>query len=83
MSTHAPLTTVPIGSPSEMVAVDILQVPVSQHNNRYLLVIQDYMSTKWVDAIKIPDQTSERITKELIKIFSRFSILDVLHLNKL
>ena len=41
------------------------------------------MSTKWVDAIKIPDQTSERITKELIKIFSRFSILDVIHSNKL
>ena len=47
--THAPLTTVPIGKPWEMVAVDILQVSVSQHNNRYLLVIQDYM-TKWAEA---------------------------------
>ena len=35
MPTHAPLTTVPIGSPWEMVAVDILRVPVSQYNNRY------------------------------------------------
>ena len=52
-----------------MVAVDILQVPVSQHNNRYLLVIQDYM-TKWAEAIPIPNQTAERITKQLIQVFS-------------
>ena len=78
MPTHAPLTTVPIGSPWEMVAVDILQVPISQHNNRYLLIIQDYM-TKWAEAIPIPDQTAERIAKELIKVFSRFGIPDVLH----
>ena len=78
MPTHAPLTTVPIGGPWEMAAVDILQVPVSQHNNRYLLVIQNYM-TKWAEAIPIPDQTAERITKELIKAFSLSGIPDVLH----
>lgn len=74
----APLTTVPIGRPWEMVAVDILEVPVSQHNNRYLLVIQDYM-TKWAEAIPIPNQTAERITKELIKVFSRYGIPNILH----
>ena len=61
-----------------MVAVDILQVPVSQHNNHYLLVIQNYM-TKWAEAIPIPNQTAEQITKELIKVFSRSGIPDVLH----
>ena len=76
--THAPLTTVPIGRPWEMVAVDVLEVPVSQHNNRYLLVIQDYM-TKWAEAIPIPNQTAGRITKELIKVFSRYGIPDILH----
>ena len=76
--THAPLTTVPIGRPWEMVAVDILEVPVSKHNNRYLLVIQDYM-TKWAEAIPIPNQTAERITKELIKVLSRYGIPDILH----
>ena len=39
--TKAPLTSVPIGRPWEMTAVDILEVPVSQHNNWYLL---DYMT---------------------------------------
>ena len=61
-----------------MVAVDILEVPTSKHNNRYLLVIQDYM-TKWADAIPIPNQTARRITEELIKVFSRYGIPDILH----
>ena len=50
----APLTSVTIGRPLEMVAVDVLEVPLSLHNNRYLLVIQDYM-TKWAKAIPLPN----------------------------
>ena len=72
------LTNVPIGKPWEKIAVDILEVPVSQHNNRYLLVIQDYM-TKWAEAIPIPNQTATRITTELIKVFSHCGIPDILH----
>ena len=71
----APLTNVPIGKPWEMIAVDILEVPVSQHNNRYLLVIQDYMN-KWAEAIPIPNQTAACITTELIKVFSHCGIPD-------
>ena len=76
--TKAPLTSVPIRRPWEMIAVDILEVPVSQHNNRYLLVIQDYM-TKWAEAVPIPNQTAARITTELVKVFSRYGIPDILH----
>ena len=78
LPTNAPLSSVPIGRPWEMVAVDILEVPMSRSNNRYLLVIQDYM-TKWAEAIPLPNQTAERITKELIKVFSRYGIPDILH----
>ena len=35
--------------------------------------------TKWAEALPILDQTAEQITKELIKVFSRFGIPDVLH----
>ena len=77
----APLTNVPIGKPWEMIAVDILEVPVSQHNNRYLLVIQDYM-TKWTEAIPIPNQIAACIATELIKMFSRYGIPDILHSNQ-
>ena len=41
----APLhVNVPIGKVREMVAVDILEVPVSHNSNHYLLVVQDYMT---------------------------------------
>ena len=58
--------------------MDILQVPLSTNNNRYLLVIQDYF-TKWADAIPLPDQTASRITVELIKFFCTYGPPQVLH----
>ena len=73
-----PLVNVPIGKPWEMIAVDILEVPVSYHNNRYLLVIQDYF-TKWAEAVPLPDQTASRITDELVKVFTRYGLPDTLH----
>ena len=41
---RVPLTSVPIGKPWQMVAVDVLEVPRSPKNNRYLLVAQDYFT---------------------------------------
>ena len=73
----APLVNVPIGKPWEMVAVDILEVPVSYHNNRYLLVTQDYF-TKWLRLC--PFQTTLSIADELVRsslvmVFLLLSIL--------
>lgn len=76
--TRAPLTSVPIGRAWQMIAVDVLEVPLSLNNNRYLLVIQDYF-TKWAEAIPMPDQTAARITTELVKLFSQTGIPEVLH----
>ena len=64
--------------PSYVVAVDILEVPRSYLNNRYLLVVQDYF-TMWADAIPLPDQTAQTITHELIKIFAYFGMPQILH----
>ena len=69
------MTNVPIGRPWQMLAVDVLEVPISGHGNRYLLVLQDYF-TKWAEALPMPDQTAERIVRALlIDIFSRFGIM--------
>ena len=76
--TRAPKTSIPIGRHWQMIAVDILEVPVSYHNNRYQLVVQHYF-TKWAEAIPLPDQTAVHITCELVKIFSTISIPDPLH----
>jgi hypothetical protein len=61
-----------------MIAVDILEVPVSCQNNHYLLVVQDYF-TKWATAIALPDQTAVRITRELVKLFSEFGVPSIVY----
>ena len=40
----APFILVPIGAPWQMIAVDILEVPISTNNSCYLLVVQDYFT---------------------------------------
>ena len=58
--------------------MDILEVPMSFQQNKYLLVVQDYF-TKWATAIPLPDQTATAITAELIKLFSVFGVPSVVH----
>lgn len=69
--TRAPLVNMPIGRPWQMIAADILEVPVSYNNNCYLLVVQDYF-------IPIPNQKAAHITEEL-NIFSRVGVPEILH----
>jgi len=53
LSQKALLISVPNGAPWQMIAVDILEVPISTNNNHYLLVVHDYL-TRWVNAIPLP-----------------------------
>ena len=39
---RVPLINTPIGKPWEMIAVDVLKMPISSKGNQYLLVIRDY-----------------------------------------
>ena len=63
-----PLKPIRAVSPFYMIAMDILtpnpETP-TQHNNRHILVIQDYF-TKWVVAVPIPDQTSHTVLQAFI-----------------
>ena len=74
----APLVSMPIGKPWQMVAVDVLEVPISTKGNRYLLVLQDYF-TKWADAILLKNQTAATITEKLIQVFSVMGLPSILH----
>ncbi|KAL5491303.1 hypothetical protein EMCRGX_G016566 [Ephydatia muelleri] len=58
--------------------IDVLAAPRSVNNNIYLLMIQDYF-TKWVEAVPLPDQTANRITTEIIRLFAVYGIPDILH----
>eukprot|EP00731_Ephydatia_muelleri_P003079 Em0001g3079a len=78
MPVRSPFTNIPIGRPWQMIVIDILEVPLSTKNSRYLLVIQDYF-TKWADARSLPDQTAIRITAELVKLFCTYDIPEIVH----
>ena len=58
--TRVPRTSIPIGKPWQMVAVDILQIAVSYNGNKYLLDVQDDF-TKWADAILLKQQTEATV----------------------
>ena len=75
---RAPMSSVPIGNPWQMVAADILEVLVSANNNCYLLVLQDYFM-KWVEVVPMPDQTVTCIVSAITKIFCSLGISEVLH----
>ena len=73
-----PLLSLPMDSPWEMLAVDILEVPLSTNGNHYLLVVQDYF-TKWADAFPKPDQMSRCITNILINLCARMGLPRIIH----
>ena len=75
---RVPLTSTPIGKPWQMVAVDILSVPVSANGNKGLLIMQDYF-TKWADAIPLPNQKAITITKALVNLFATMGIPQIVH----
>ena len=67
------LVITPVGYPSQIIAVDVLEVPLNSNENKYLLVVQDYF-TKWLEAHPMPDQKADRIVDVLTKIFCRMGI---------
>ena len=60
----APLRSIPVGSPFDMLAIDFLELPRTTRGNRYVLVCSDYF-TRWPEAFATTDQTSETVAKVL------------------
>ena len=54
-----------MGGPFHRVGVDVLQLPLTENGNKYVVVFQDYL-TKWVEAFAVPNQTAETIAKLLV-----------------
>ena len=76
--THVPMNSIPIGRTWQMIAVDILEVPVSKNNNHYLMVVQDYF-TKWAEAIPLQNQTAVCITEELVKLCATYGLPEIVN----
>ena len=66
-----PLQPIPVGGPFHRVGVDVLQLPLTESGNQYVVIFLDYL-TKWVEAFAVPDQSAITIAKLLVEeIFCR------------
>ena len=76
----APLNPITVGSPLQLVAVDLLgPLPKSQSGNSYILVAADYF-TKWCEAYPLPNMEAVTVANVLTnEMFFRFSPPEWLH----
>ncbi len=77
---RAPLQSVKVGSPMQMVAVDIMgPFPESDNGNTHILVVGDYF-TRYMGAYAIPNQEASTVARILTnEFFFRFSPPEQLH----
>ena len=62
----------------EFLSVDVLELPLSNCRNRYLLVCVDGFN-RWLEAYAMPDQTAGRIAGILVEMFCRLGHPQFLH----
>ena len=63
-----------MGEPLDRVAMDLAELPVTKHGNRYLLVVQDYFS-KYVELYALPTKESKHIVEILHnEYFTRYGV---------
>ena len=77
---HAPLTSIKVGYPMQLVAMDIVgPFPESPAGNTHILVVADYF-TRWTEAYPIPNQEATTVASKLTdEFFFRFSPPEQLH----
>ena len=68
----------PVGRTIQLLQVDVLEVPISIHRNRCLLIVE-YAFSKWIECYPMEDQRAKTITTILVELFARLGIPDYLH----
>ena len=55
-----PLQPIPVHRPFQLLAIDVMDLPLTEEGNRHIVVIQD-LFTKWPFIYVVPDQKVSRI----------------------
>ena len=67
-----PLHPIPVQRPFQILGVDIMELPVTEQGNRYVIVFQDFL-TKWPLLFPAPDQKAIRngrlVAEEIVPLF--------------
>ena len=72
------LFLIPVQRPFQIIELDMMELPVTNRGNRYVVVFQDFL-TKWPMVYPVPDQKTERIMKLLTEeIVPFFGVPDAL-----
>ena len=75
----AALQQIQVGSPFEMIAMDMLELPRSERGNKYCLVISDYF-TRWPEVFPLPDQQATTVARVLVDgVFARHGLPATIH----
>ena len=70
-SSKPPLQPITVGGPFHRMGVDVLQLPLTESGNQYVVVFMDYL-TKWVEAFAVANQSAKTIAELLVEqIFCR------------
>ena len=73
-----PLHPIPVQRPFQIVGVDVMELPLTRHGNRYVVMFQDFL-IKWPLVFPVPDQKAIRIAWLLTKeVLPFFGVLDSL-----
>ena len=73
-----PLRPIPVQKPFQIIGVDIMELPITESGNKYVIVFQDFL-TKWPMVFAAPDQKSARIVRLLAEeIVPLFGVPDAL-----
>ena len=68
---HAELNQIKVGSPLELIAIDIMgPLPQTVNGNRFIVVVSDYFS-KWTEAYALPQHTAKDVADILVPQWPR------------
>ena len=73
-----PLQPIPVSRPFQIFGIDVMELPRTAQGNRYVLVLQDFLS-KLPLVYAMPDQKTDRIVRILVnEVVPMFGVLEAL-----